>query len=257
MSVLSDQNFETNVREDLTRYEIFNLLIKKNENIGIELGVANGDFSKKALQTGLFKFFFGVDSYSDTEKNLFGPDAHNEDQYKLALKNIGLRENYNLLRMDFDNALELFRDNYFDFIYIDGFASTGQSGGKLLVDWYKKLKIGGIFAGDDYHEDFLLNKKVINDFSKKINTKLSITGILNEKNNYAKYPSWFLIKENNIDVKINVKYVNLAKLEEKKLFKFRRSKISIFKRKIKSKLVLFLKKIFLYKILKKIYHSLK
>ena len=104
---------------------------------------------------------------------------------------------------------------------------------------------------------FLLNKKVINDFSKKINTKLSITGILNEKNNYSKYPSWFLIKENNIDVKIDIKYVNLAKLEQKKLFKFRRSKISIFKRKIKSKLVLFLKKIFLYKILKKIYHSLK
>ena len=100
-----NKDLKISTLEKISRYEIINFLQKKNDNIGIELGVAKGDFSKKLIENNTFKFFFGVDSYSDFEEDLYGPDSHNEEQYKFALKNIGIRSNYNLLRMDFDNPV--------------------------------------------------------------------------------------------------------------------------------------------------------
>jgi hypothetical protein len=34
--------------------------------------------------------------------------------------------------MSFDDALDIFDDEFFDFIYIDGFAHTGEEGGNQL-----------------------------------------------------------------------------------------------------------------------------
>ena len=86
-----------------------------------------------------------------------------------ALKYIGIENTtYSLLRMDFDDALLLFEDNYFDFIYVDGFAHTGEEGGKTLIDWIKKLKVGGYLAGDDYHNDWPLVVWAVNDLAKKL-----------------------------------------------------------------------------------------
>lgn len=257
MNRFFDKDIKISSFENLSRHEIINFLPKKKDNIGIELGVAKGDFSKKLLENNTFKFFFGVDSYSDLEEDLHGPDSHNEEQYKYALKNIGITSNYNLLRMNFDNALDLFQDNYFDFIYIDGFASTGQNGGQILVDWFGKLKIGGIFAGDDYHEDFLLNKKVINDFSMKIKTKLNVTGSLKNNDHYSRYPSWFMFKEKNIQVKANIEYIKISKKEEKKLISLRKGRINIYKRITKKKIIFLLTKIHLYNFVKKLVNILR
>jgi hypothetical protein len=62
-------------------------------------------------------------------------------EYIKTLKSIGLEKNYVLLRMSFDEAAELFDDEFFDFIYFDGYAHTGEEGGKTFSDWYQKLKI--------------------------------------------------------------------------------------------------------------------
>ena len=43
--------------------------------------------------------------------------------------------------MTFDDAIDLFEDQFFDFIYIDGFAHTGEEGGETLIKWYRKLKV--------------------------------------------------------------------------------------------------------------------
>src|SRR3990167_9257893 len=70
-----------------------------HENIGIELGVAAGAFSARMVQSGKFHQFFGVDVYGDT---------HDITEYKKALRTVGLRSNYHLLRMTFDDALDVF-----------------------------------------------------------------------------------------------------------------------------------------------------
>ena len=63
MNRFFDKDIKISSFENLSRHEIINFLPKKKDNIGIELGVAKGDFSKKLLENNTFKFFFVVDSY--------------------------------------------------------------------------------------------------------------------------------------------------------------------------------------------------
>ena len=179
-------------REDITKY------LSNNSNIGIELGVAEGEFSKKLLETQKFKYLYSVDRYSgeggvtETTLNL----AHDVNQYIRALRLLKTYESKNtLLRMDFNNALQLFEDDTFDFIYIDGYAHTGQDEGSTLYDWYPKLKSGGMFAGDDYHTDWNKVIHYVDEFCSEKGLKLNIHDYKNKNNVYSSYPSWYVFKE--------------------------------------------------------------
>ena len=107
--------------------------------------------------------------------------------------------------MSFDEAINLFDDNFFDFIYFDGYAHTGEEGGKTFCEWYKKLKIGGLFAGDDYSENWPLVKWAVNDMVSKLGVELNITGKIVGDSVMNKYPSWFFLKENDFNLKPNKK----------------------------------------------------
>lgn len=174
---------KTNIVADAYRHDVIRSL-KGNDNIGIELGVAGGIFSKRMVDSGKFKKFYGVDLYAD---------HHDTEEYVRALKHVGLDVPYTLLRMSFDDALTLFDENYFDFIYFDGYAHTGEEGGKSFIDWYKKVKVGGIFAGDDYHDSWPLVKWAVNSFVKTLGVELNVTG-LTETTNLSHFPSWFFTK---------------------------------------------------------------
>ena len=60
------------------RYNVIDSL-KGSKNIGIELGVAEGGFSKKMVDSGKFSDFYGVDMYADT------------NEYKVVLSIVGIR----------------------------------------------------------------------------------------------------------------------------------------------------------------------
>mgnify|MGYP006424823745 FL=1 len=192
------------------RYEVVQELCG-NKNIGIELGVAKGNFSKHMVESKKFKLFFGVDSYSD---------FHDVSEYKEAIQNIGLEKPYKLLRMPFDEALDLFEDDYFDFIYIDGFAHTGEEGGKTLCDWYKKLKIGGVISGDDYHADWPLVIWAVNHFTAQTGGILKLTE-KTETIGYSLYPSWYIKKENIKLPKPDPELVIIANKERQRIHRKR------------------------------------
>jgi hypothetical protein len=59
-------------KEDWQRDDILKLLDVDNA-IGIELGVAEGGYSKRMVESKKFKKFFGVDRYSD---------MHDTEEYK-------------------------------------------------------------------------------------------------------------------------------------------------------------------------------
>lgn len=111
--------------------------------IGIELGVATGLFSSALLQHGAqIGCLYSVDRWSD---------HHNVSEYFHACQNLRVYgERSVVLRATFEEALPLFPDASFDFIYIDAYAHTGQEGGRILDQWWPKLKEGGVFAGHDY-----------------------------------------------------------------------------------------------------------
>ena len=154
-------------------------------NLGIELGVAAGSFSAKMMASGKFARFWGVDMYAD---------SHNIHEYKIALRLVGLEQNYHLLRMTFDQAIDLFPDSYFDFIYVDGYAHTGEEGGRTLLHWYAKLKPGGIMAGDDYDlHSWPLVVWAVHDLVQQLGLHLKITEQTADVT-YNRYQSWFFTK---------------------------------------------------------------
>jgi hypothetical protein len=178
----------------ITRDELFNLLKGKN-NFGVELGVALGNYSKVALDTNKFKLFIGIDSYDLGQYGL--------KQYKEALMKTNVSNNkYKILKMKFEDALDLFEDESLDFIYFDGFAHNGQLGGKTIVNWYNKVRIGGMIAGDDYDDQWPLVKDVVNDISIQLNQKINVTTI-NKKDNYSEFASWYFFKNNKKELIIN------------------------------------------------------
>lgn len=183
-------------RQDLPRF------LKGKNLVGVELGVAKGEFAKQLSKFKNFKNFFGVDSYS--------LNHHNDQEYFYALKNIGLNNNYKIIKMSFDEALKLFPDHSLDFIYFDGYAHTGQNYGKTIIEWSKKIKVNGILAGDDYDDKWQLNKQIINQFAKENNLKLYLTDT--QKNRHI-YKSWFIKVKKKLNPK-PIKYSKFLKYKE-------------------------------------------
>lgn len=165
------------------RHDIIKL-VKKN-GIGIELGVARGEFAERILKSNHLLEFHGVDKYDD---------HHDIREYQNTLKLLGKYNNYTLHKMYFNEALKLFPDNYFDFIYIDGYAHTGQDDGKTLYDWYSKCKVGGVFSGDDYCTQYQKTIDSVDKFVKEHDLELHIINC-SENTVWSRNPTWYTIKK--------------------------------------------------------------
>ena len=110
--------------------------------VGVELGVAAGDYSESILRNPAVTRLYSVDRWSD---------HHNEAEYQRACNRLAVFGPRSVIVRDtFEGAACGFADASLDFVYIDGYAHTGQESGKTLADWWSKLKPGGIFAGHDY-----------------------------------------------------------------------------------------------------------
>lgn len=154
------------------------------DSIGVELGVADGYFSKQLLSTSNMKLLYSIDRWA-------GDRGHDIDQYKKAIKNLKQFYNRNsIIKLSFTEALDIFPDGHFDFIYIDGYAHTGQDDGKTLSDWWPKLKLGGVFSGHDYDKKFPIMIKTVDSFIESINNSVYQINIIEEK----PYNSWYIIK---------------------------------------------------------------
>ena len=155
--------------------------------VGIELGVAEGVFSQQVLQHQDVAEWYAVDMWA-------GDRGHGEHQYQSACAKIEPFPHATVIRSKFCDVLDQFDDEYFNFIYIDGYAHTGQEGGQTLRDWWPKLKPGGVFAGDDYSTDWPLTKSAVDEFCAQHNLTVHVH-TFDEHNHWSRYPSWYTIKE--------------------------------------------------------------
>mmetsp|Transcript_14345 Transcript_14345/g.22249 ORF Transcript_14345/g.22249 Transcript_14345/m.22249 type:complete len:103 (-) Transcript_14345:59-367(-) len=88
--------------------------------------------------------------------------------------------------MTFDDALHHFTDGFFDMVYIDGYAHTGQDAGKTLVKWIQKVRPGGILAGHDYDlASWPLTYHNVNVFVNTLGLNVTITSVCDDD-----HPSW-------------------------------------------------------------------
>lgn len=140
------------------------------------------------LRKSNLDYLYSIDMYADRK--------HTVDQYKVALAQlVAYRKRNSILRMKFVEALTLFPDKYFDFIYIDGFAATGQDGGSTLHDWYPKLRDGGLFAGHDYSDKWPYTKKAVDGFAAEHKLEIhTVGGAPDQEDEANKYASWFLVR---------------------------------------------------------------
>lgn len=155
--------------------------------VGVELGVAAGDFSERILQYDHVGYLFSIDMWA-------GDRGHGVDQYREAIGRLSpYRDRNAILRMRFDEALHLFGPESLDFIYVDGYAHDGALNGATFRDWLPKLRRGGIIAGDDYAPDWPLVMAAVDRFVVENGLELHVIDCHEDTWN-SMYPTWFAMK---------------------------------------------------------------
>jgi len=166
---------------NINKREDFPGILKQLGLLGnwVELGVCKGHFSEHLLKNSSCKKLYSIDAWA-------GDRGHDNRQF---LHTKGILAKYSdrsiIIRGKFVDASRIFLDNYFDFIYIDGYAHEGHI--KILEAYWNKLRTGGLIAGHDYDGEFQLNMKQINSFFHSKNLSFLVT---KEK----RYPSYYCLK---------------------------------------------------------------
>lgn len=192
-----------------TRQELALYLFK---GTGVELGVAWGEFSEEILRqqmlcipldlekaaegfylcrgTGPVMLYEALDCVAKLYSiDRWTEDHHGVDEYLRALNRLeGFGSRSTVLRATFEEAQRLFVSNSLDFVYVDGYAHTGQEGGKTLEDWWPKIKPGGVMAGHDYDPLFQPTIDAVNAFVVRHGLELHLT-------EEAKLRSWWVVKK--------------------------------------------------------------
>ena len=75
--------------------------------------------------------------------------------------------------MTSDSAAQIFKDEEFDIIFIDGLHTYEQLS-KDCENYYSKVKPGGIFSGHDYNSIEGV-RRAVDEFSSKLGKKIEIT----------------------------------------------------------------------------------
>lgn len=154
---------------------------------GIELGVAEGEFSESVLRDQDVSLWYSVDMWA-------GDRGHDHAQKQTAINRLQpYGERSVVIQSRFCDVVEDFEDEYFDVVYVDGYAHTGQEHGKTLRDWWPKVKPGGILSGDDYDPAWPLTVQYVDEFCAQQNLKLHIHNF-SEKTWWSRHPSWYVYK---------------------------------------------------------------
>tara|TARA_R110002126_G_scaffold105559_6_gene239935 strand:+ start:1730 stop:2245 length:516 start_codon:yes stop_codon:yes gene_type:complete len=152
-----------------------------------ELGVDRGAFSSTILATSNCAGLYSIDRWAGDR----GHDAAQEEEARALLGRYGGRSS--VIKSSFSDALDMFPEGFFDLIYIDGYAHTGQEGGDTLRDWWPKLRERGVFAGHDYSPSWPKTVERVDDFAKKLGLTINVT------NGHDEYESWWVVKPCNKD----------------------------------------------------------
>jgi hypothetical protein len=144
----------------------------------IELGVAAWQFAEEMLRAAPWIRYLGVDRWSD---------HHDLREMLTAAERIRPYQTPEFLTSTFADAVGTIEDDSADMIYVDGYAHTGQEGGRTLRDWWPKVKPGGIFAGHDYSAHYPQTIAAVDAFVCEIGLDLRVI----DEN---PHPSWWIIK---------------------------------------------------------------
>lgn len=123
---------------------------------GVEVGVCKGEFSECILNTWKGHLYL-VDPWTDMSD--YTEQYDHDSNLAETIERLKSFKNYEIVRKTSLQAADDFADESLDFVYLDA-NHTYDAVLEDLNAWYPKIKIGGLFAGDDYgpvpeqHVDF-------------------------------------------------------------------------------------------------------
>jgi len=147
-------------KRGLPNFRDFLLESMPKNSICAEVGVLQGDFSKRILQITKPKILHLIDAWKVTTGEIYKttPLVLEQDQNKMDGKYEKVLKRF---RFEIENGqvilekgysqeiLKKFEDNYFDWVYIDA-NHTYEFVKRDLETSYPKIKHGGFITGDDY-----------------------------------------------------------------------------------------------------------
>ena len=134
----------SNLKIKLNRLEILKEL--KKGSICAELGVAYGEFSDQILEIVRPKLLVLVDSYPNKGNFV---DEGNLKYIEKKYQKLVNEKKIQIINKDSIEAASMFKENFFDWIYIDTTHSYHQTLGELRA-WKNKIKSDGYILGHDY-----------------------------------------------------------------------------------------------------------
>jgi predicted O-methyltransferase YrrM len=142
--------------------------------IGLEIGCDIGDTSNFLLDSNPTLDLTSIDPY-ENYVDWNGNHLHQrEEMYHGVMQRLdGYSNRFELIRRTSDDAVELFVDETFDFIFIDGLHTYEQLT-KDCANYYSKLKSGGIFAGHDFTAIEGVNRAA-KEFSAQVGREIHFT----------------------------------------------------------------------------------
>lgn len=148
----------------------FLLQLLNLNGVGVEVGVAYGDFSNIILQYSNLRKLYSVDPWSS---NL--PGFEDKEQAKLAHnKTIEKLAKYGdrsvIIKAQIENIKIV---EQLDFIYIDSSHSYEDTKNQIAMLW-PKLRVGGIIAGHDYINGIPI-QKAVGEFAGSIGKQIFTT----------------------------------------------------------------------------------
>jgi hypothetical protein len=182
------------MRLDLSTRETLIASLPKN-GIVAEIGVDNGDFSKKILELSEPKELHLIDCWNNQSVEVYGHDPANNsnenkyNQYRYVIDRFWNDRNVYVVKKYSDIAASYYPNNHFDWIFID---ANHLQARQDIEAWWDKVKPGGYITGHDYTMvgDYITVKRDVNEFVKEHGLSLFVTtgegGDIYEVN----YPSW-------------------------------------------------------------------
>lgn len=186
------------------RDQLAELFEELNFNLGAEIGVESGEYSRILLEANPNLYLFSIDAWKSHRAYRDHTRQSKLDKFYentvAALSPFGERSH--IIRRFSMDALELFKDNSLDFVYIDAnhkFVEVAND----VHHWLKKVRPGGILAGHDYtkyknQEAEIHVHQVINGYTDAyrirpwfvLGTNAEIPGQIRDKAR-----SWMFVKE--------------------------------------------------------------
>jgi len=188
---------------DMDSLDLADLFHELNYKVGVELGVAKGEYSEIICKANPQAKLYSIDPYT-TEAYEPGTNITRQtmfdDDYEFAVNRLK-PYNCEVVRKTSEEALKDFEDNSLDFVYIDANHDFYNFTFDLHF-WLKKVREGGIMSGHDYvymsYKRFHHVRRALEAYSRCYRMQpLFVCGITDHgtRNRRDRYRSWFWVKK--------------------------------------------------------------